>query len=204
MALYATMPPRFVFGKAWVMPLVVLVFLIPLIATMPLHRREPRLQRVLAIALIATMTLFNVASVVTLVLFVLGKSAAHKISSGEELLMAAVPLWVTNVLIFALWFWETDAGGPIRRGQKESAETFSHADFVFPQMSIPNHPAYMERNWKPLLLDYVFLAFNNATAFSPADTFPLTRRAKVMVMSEALTSLVTLAVIAARAINILT
>jgi hypothetical protein len=113
-----------------------------------------------------------------------------------------VQIWLTNVIVYALWFWEIDARGPEVRVHLAMDQEIRRADFLFPQMTV--QPELRERiRWKPLFLDYVFLSFTNATAFSPTDTFPLTRFAKVLMMAEALTSLVTIAIIAGRAVNIL-
>jgi hypothetical protein len=113
------------------------------------------------------------------------------------LLKSAVALWVTNVLVFALWYWRLDAGGPHERekepGHKEGA-------FLFPQMSsgIQSDP-----NWSPNFVDYLFLAFNTSTAFSPTDTPALSRWAKILMMVQSIISLAVLALLAARAVNIL-
>jgi hypothetical protein len=113
-------------------------------------------------------------------------------TEAGDLLRDAGLLWVSNVLVFALWYWEMDGGGPAHRHQGEH-------DFLFPQMTI-HHKA---NDWTPEFLDYLFLAFNTSTAFSPTDTMVLARRAKALMMLQSLISLVTIAVLAARAINTL-
>ncbi|RUW66408.1 hypothetical protein EOA31_31335, partial [Mesorhizobium sp. M4B.F.Ca.ET.049.02.1.2] len=100
------------------------------------------------------------------------------------------------VIVFSLWFWSTDRGGPPTCGLVKRAQ----ADFLFPQMTLPDREI---RGWLPGFVDYAFLAFTNATAFSPTDTLPLTQRAKLLMMAEALISLLTIALVAARAVNIL-
>jgi hypothetical protein len=110
------------------------------------------------------------------------------------LLHDAALLWVSNIIVFALWYWELDGGGPFKRhhaGHKA-------ADFMFPQQADGN-----TQGWVPYFVDYLFLAFTGATALSPADTFPLSRLAKALMMMEAVFSLIILVVLAARAINIL-
>jgi uncharacterized membrane protein len=100
------------------------------------------------------------------------------------------------VIVFALWYWELDRGGPQRRRQPDHPAP----DFLFPQQSGPD---VGPPGWSPSFIDYLFVAFTNATAFSPTDTLPLTRRVKVLMMVEAFTSLLMVAVLAARAVNIL-
>jgi uncharacterized membrane protein len=126
-----------------------------------------------------------------------GVSAAYLLGSllrgrtqAGDLLRDAALLWASNVLVFALWYWELDGGGPAHRHHGEH-------DFLFPQMTIHH------KEWTPEFLDYLFLAFNTSTAFSPTDTMVLARRAKVLMMLQSLISLVTIAVLAARAINTL-
>ena len=113
------------------------------------------------------------------------------------LLRTASALWVANILVFASWYWRLDAGGPNARDLRDS-----HSDgaFLFPQMLLP---AKHTRGWRPGFVDYLFLAFNSSTAFSPTDVPVLSRWAKVMMIVQALISLATVVLIAARAVNIL-
>lgn len=111
------------------------------------------------------------------------------------LLAGALNIWATNVLVFSLWYWEMDQGGPLRRGQEGQ-----FPDFQFPQ-SLPNPLA--PANWRPEYLDYLFIAFTNAAAFSPTDAMPLTRRAKALMTFQAATSMLTVVLVASRAVNIL-
>jgi hypothetical protein len=112
------------------------------------------------------------------------------------LLRSAVALWATNVLVFALWYWRLDAGGPHGR---EKAAGHKEGAFLFPQMCFETS----NPNWSPHFVDYLFLAFNTSTAFSPTDTPALSRWAKVLMMLQAIISLAVLALLAARAVNIL-
>jgi len=116
--------------------------------------------------------------------------------TASTLLVDALNVWITNVIVFALWFWSTDRGGPPTCGLVKRAQ----ADFLFPQMSLPDREI---GTWIPGFVDYLFLAFTNATAFSPTDTLPLTQRAKLLMMTEAMVSLLTVGLVAARAVNIL-
>lgn len=201
LVLYVTLPPKVVVGPVWVLPLVLLVILVPLMLVSPHRHQEATWQRWLSIAHIAVLNGFNVATIVLLFAWQLSEHHGRHLS-GEQLLQAAVQIWLTNVIVYALWYWELDAHGPDVRAHAELDQEMRRADFLFPQMAL--QPDIRDRlRWKPAFLDYVFLSFTNATAFSPTDTFPLTRFAKVLMMAEALTSLVTIAIIAGRAINIL-
>ena len=118
-------------------------------------------------------------------------------STKTTLLLDALNIWATNVIVFALWFWSIDHGGPATRGLVETEK----CDFLYPQMTIgePREPC----TWSPGFIDYLYLSFTNATAFSPTDTLPLSGRAKLLMMTESAISLLTIALVAARAVNIL-
>ncbi|GAC1408009.1 MAG: hypothetical protein NVSMB6_06460 [Burkholderiaceae bacterium] len=117
-------------------------------------------------------------------------------ASGQTLLIDALNIWFTNVVVFALWYWNLDRGGPAMRGLKNERP----ADFLFPQM-VSN--ATGEVKWHPGFIDYFFVSFTNATAFSPTDTMPLTTRTKLLFIIESSASLLTVGLVAARAVNIL-
>jgi hypothetical protein len=199
--LYVTLPPRVVVGPYWLLPLVVLVILVPLMIISPRRHEEASWQRWMSISNVVVLNGFNVATIA--LLFVWQLSAHHqKHISGEDLLLAAVQIWLTNIIVYALWFWEVDGHGPDARAHMDFTRDVRRSDFLFPQMAL--QPEVREQlNWRPRFMDYVFLSFTNATAFSPTDTFPLTRVAKVLMMAEGFTSLVTIAIIAGRAVNIL-
>lgn len=200
LVLYVTLPPKVVAGPYWLMPTLVLVVLVPLLILSPRRHQETRLQRWLSIAMVAVLNAFNIATIV--LLFVWQLSAHHhRQITGEDLLLASVEIWLTNVIVYALWFWEIDGHGPETRSHTDLFHQPRRADFLFPQMTMD--PQMQPKEWKPMFLDYLFLAFTNATAFSPADTFPLSRPAKTLMMLEAITSLVTIAIIAGRAISLL-
>jgi hypothetical protein len=126
---------------------------------------------------------------------------AHVITP-QQLLRSAAALWVTNILVFASWYWRLDAGGPHQRGL-----TLGHADgaFLFPQMTMDPAAKFAagEHEWEPHFVDYLFLAFNTSTAFSPTDVPVLSRWAKILMMIQALISLLVIALLAGRAVNIL-
>lgn len=198
------------FGPRWLAPVLEAALLVPLsVATAwtqsearkavedhEWHRIGERRLMIRRTALVMTgiISLMNCGSLVFLVRALVG---GHAGSSGTTLLVDALNIWGTNVIVFALWFWSTDRGGPPTCGLVKRAE----ADFLFPQMSLNDRDM---RGWLPGFVDYLFLAFTNATAFSPTDTMPLTPRAKLLMMAEAMISLLTIALVAARAVNILT
>ena len=144
--------------------------------------------------LTAIISLINAASLVSLINALLAPGA---VKTGQTLLLDAVNIWLTNVMIFGLWYWNIDRGGPASRGISGSHE----CDFLFPQMTMRGHSSAA---WSPGFIDYLYVAFTNASAFSPTDTLPLSARAKLLMMAQSGISLLTLALVAARAVNILT
>lgn len=146
-----------------------------------------------AIVLTVLITLINFQSLYAVLRALL---YGAKGTTGQSLLIDALNIWLTNIVVFALWFWNIDRGGPAARGLVKQPV----ADFMFPQMNAdcPGHDA-----WTPGFFDYVFVSFTNATAFSPTDTLPLTVRVKLLFMVEAIASLLTVGLVAARAVNIL-
>ncbi len=150
-----------------------------------------RLVRWLTTGVTLLLTAFVTCSTAFLVVGAIGSKA-----DPHGLLRDAVALWAANVLVFALWYWQLDGGGPDQR----AAGGYRSSDFVFPQRAGDERPG---TTWAPGLVDYVFLAFTMAMAFSPTDTAVLSRRAKLLVMAQAMISLLSVAVLAARAINML-
>jgi hypothetical protein len=126
---------------------------------------------------------------------------AHK-QAPPDLLRSAAALWITNILVFASWYWRLDAGGPTAR---ELRGAHTDGAFLFPQMTLdePTKRAMGEELWSPGFVDYLFLAFNTSTAFSPTDSPVLSRWAKLLMMIQSLISLATVVLLAARAVNIL-
>ncbi len=151
-----------------------------------------RMIRRIALVLTILVTLVNFVALY----FLLKSLLSGHAGSGQILLIDAMNIWCTNIIAFALWFWSIDRGGPASRGMTAR----QGADFLFPQMSLKDPPY---KDWSPGFIDYLFVAFTNATAFSPTDTMPLSARAKLLTMAEAAVSLLTLALVAARAVNIL-
>ncbi len=201
LALYVTLPAKVVIGPLWLLPALILGILVPLLILAPHRNKEAAWQRWASIVHIGLLGGFNVATIV--LLFVWQLSAHHRrVITGEELLYAGAQIWLTNVLVYGLWFWEMDGGGPDARSKSSFESAPQRRDFLFPQMTL-DRELRAELNWRPRFMDYLFLSFTNATAFSPTDTMPLTPMAKGLMMVEALKSLVTIAIIAGRAVNIL-
>jgi hypothetical protein len=188
-ALYAVLSEALNIGPRVFLLAFVAVLLVPL--TTAHLRGSHLLARLISLGVIGFVTVAVVVSTILLVL-----SALSAGTSAPELLRDAALLWTINVATFSVWYWETDGGGPARRHQ----EGYRSGDFLFPQMNLGGGVA---RGWSPGFLDYVFLAFNTSTAFSPTDTAVLSRKAKVLMMLQALLSLVILAVLVSRAINAL-
>jgi uncharacterized membrane protein len=205
MLLYITLPPRLTIGPVWAAPTLILVLLIPLSIFVPRRHSETRRTRVWSIVLIAIVTFFNLVSVLLLVasFFRPERAALHQ---PGYLLRTGAQIWFTNILVFALWFWEIDGDGPDARAHASAATEFTNADFLFPQMqtiSANANQSCVDPLWKPQFFDYVYLAFTNATAFSPADVMPLSLNAKALMMAEAIVSLITVAIVLARAISLI-
>lgn len=197
LVLYLTLPGRLTLGPTWVVPVLEVLLLAPLALIRP-HRTlvQSRTRRRLALTLTALVTAANASSLALLVHEILNPSAGSTLQ-GRPLVMSAIVIWSTNVVAFALWFWELDGGGPAARcGQTPGR----NPDFLFPQMSSPE---LASKGWRPDFVDYLFTSFTNASAFSPTDTMPLTRWAKGLMMAQASVSILTVILVASRAVNIL-
>ena len=185
--LYLVLPPNMIIGPNWLLLVVEGVFVVPLaIDVMTAWNLSHTARRLLVLVPLGLSTL---ALVVGVALFILTLPADKH---ATNLLRAAALLWSFNILVFALWYWEVDGGGPWERHRSGHRA----ADFLFPQQAAGEH-------WVPHFLDYLFVAFTAATALSPADTYPLTRLAKGLMMVEALLSLTVVGILISRAVNIL-
>jgi hypothetical protein len=158
------------------------------------HTRAAVQWRRMSVLAIAVLTAANIISLVLLVRFLLQGNDVD----GSALVRSAISIWSTNVIAYAAWYWELDGGGPVNRRD----ETSPVRDFVFPQMTEDN-ARYAPSDWYPRFLDYLYVSFTNATAFSPTDTMPLSGRAKSLMAVQATVALVTIGIVAARAVNIL-
>ena len=184
---------RLTVGPAWLVPALEGVLLIGLSMATPRQlEHEHKTRRRTAITLTAFVSAANVFSLVALTSLLLH----HNVSNGHTLIASGMLIWLTNFLIFALWYWEIDRGGPGRRAAGHDGPP----DFLFPQMSDDRiEPRY----WRPQFVDYLYVSLTNATAFSPTDTMPLTPMAKCIMGVQSIVSLVTIGLVVSRAVNIL-
>lgn len=192
-ALQVLLPSRLTVGPHWLIPSLEGALLLGMFFATPRELEgEHPLRRAVAIGLTAFVSAANIYSLVTLSRTLI----EHSIASGRELILAGALIWLTNVLIFGIWYWELDRGGPGKRAAGHDGPP----DFLFPQMS---DDTIEPRGWRPKFIDYLYVAMTNATAFSPTDTMPLSGLAKSVMSVQALVSLVTLGLIVSRAVNIL-
>ena len=188
--LYSALPEALRLGPYWLLLAIVTVLLIP---TVIAHRTgRHSLNEALGHLVLGVVT---AAMIWSLAMLIAGLPS-HR-DSPQLLLRAAASLWVANVLVFASWYWRLDGGGP---NQRDLRGSHTEGAFLFPQMLASGK---QKRNWMPGFVDYLFLAFNSSTAFSPTDVPVLSRWAKTMMMVQALISLTTVVIIAGRAVNIL-
>lgn len=182
-------------GPDWLLLLIVVVLLIPTVWAR--LGGSHKLNQVLGF-LINTIVTIDMTLSLTLLLLAL---PSHR-ETPQALLRSASALWVTNILVFASWYWRLDAGGPRAR---ELRDTHTEGAFLFPQMTMDTKTrAEMGlEHWSPRFIDYLFIAFNTSTAFSPTDSPVLSRWAKALMMTQSLISFTTVALLAARAVNIL-
>ncbi len=186
-------PGSISFAPPWVLLGVVLALITP--SMIALRMGHSRLNQLLGYAVSAVVTAAMIVSLALLILTLPGKGEA----AAPQLLRAAAALWASNVLVFALWYWRLDAGGPHGRDQRSR---HTEGAFLFPQMSEIT-PDQQARRWSPQFIDYLFLAFNTSTAFSPTDTPVLSRWAKALTMVQSTISLLIVAIVVSRAIGIL-
>ena len=186
--LYAALPSKLLIGPSWILLIIEVILLLPIAVTMLTNRGLPiKAIRPFFFIIFGILTVAVALSIVLLV------ATLSTDKYARDLLRAAALLWASNVLIFGLWYWQIDGGGPLQRHLSNHQAT----DFMFPQQTDGN-----TKGWVPHFLDYLFLAFTAATALSPADTFPLTRIAKTLMMVEAVISMTIIVLLAARAVNI--
>ncbi|MGH2927664.1 MAG: hypothetical protein ACRDL8_05635 [Solirubrobacteraceae bacterium] len=194
-ALQFPLPGRLVLlHPAWLLPAVQALMLLALVMANP-HRinLESRAIRMLGLTLAAVLSLANAWSVAQLVA---GLVQGTEGNTAGPLLVTGGAIWLTNVIVFALWYWEFDRGGPVARANA----TRMYTDLLFVQMTSPH---LAPPGWEPTFGDYLYLSFTNATAFSPTDVMPLSRWAKTAMTAQASVSIVTVALVVARAVNIL-
>jgi uncharacterized membrane protein len=195
--LYVTLPARLYYGRWWLLPVVEGALFIALLTARRVEDEGAEWQRGFAIALIAVTSAANIGSLLLLVHALLSKAAVHGYSiTPTHLITWSAQIWLTNVIVFGLWYWELDRGGPVAR----AAPHHRAPDFLFPQMI---NPDAAPPDWAPSFFDYLYTSFTNAAAFSPTDTMPLSEWAKALFMLQSLTSMVTAVLVIARIANIL-
>ena len=186
------LPENLTLGPSIMTPIVVGAILVPLTLQAPRRAaQENGWLRAAALVLLAVIALSNAAS--------LGYLIDHLVigdASGTSLLRAALIIWFQNVIVFSVVFWELDGGGPHMR----AAGGDVRRDFLFPQFDVTS---VAPPGWRPTFLDYLYISFTNASAFSPTDTMPLTHAAKLLMLSQSLPSLATIVLVTARAVNII-
>jgi len=187
---YLALPEPLSVGPSWLLLAVIVLLMIPI--TISARRGDHGVTRILTFVGNTIITLAMIAALVRLL-----QGIPEHLEAPRALLRSAIALWLTNIVISALWYWKLDAGGPLRR---ELPNGMASSAFLFPQMT--RKPGG-DPSWVPNFVDYLFLAFNTSTAFSPTDTAVLSRWAKLGTMLQSLISLTIIALLAARAVNIL-
>jgi uncharacterized membrane protein len=191
--LQLALPKRLTVGPTWLIPALEGALLVGMFVATPRQlEHEHRRRRRVALGLTAFVSAANVYSLGALTHYLLH----HEVSNGHALIGSGLLIWLTNFLIFALWYWELDRGGPGVRAAGHDGPP----DFLFPQM---NDDRIQPSDWRPGFIDYLYVSLTNAAAFSPTDTMPLTGMAKSVMGLQSLVSIVTIGLIVSRAVNIL-
>jgi len=193
--LYMALPPSLVAGPRWALLAVIVALVVPTIISHRAGRHS--LNHWLGMIVTAVVTVAMICSLILLV----AALPSHK-EAPPELLKSAAALWITNVLVFALWYWRLDGGGP---NQRDLNASHTKGAFLFPQMTMEKSSttAGDQSRWSPNFFDYLFVAFNTSTALSPTDAPVMARWAKLLMMLQATISLAVIVLLAARAVNIL-
>ena len=193
--IYLALPSSLIVGPTWLLPTLIGVLLVPTVVSHRLRKRS--LNRTLGFAISSIITIALISSVVLLV---------HALPSHKEpplqLLFSAALLWLTNVIVFALWYWRIDAGGPTKR---EERKEFGSCSFLFPQMQVPKDERgqFECARWRPHFVDYLFIAFTQSSTFGPTDAPLLARWAKVLAMIQVFISLSIVVLLISRAVGAL-
>ncbi len=188
------LPSELTIRPVWLIPAIEGVLLAALVVMTPRVQQQAQKRRRLALVLIGLVSASNLLNLVLLTHRLLHGASTN--SFGHALILAGVEIWITNVLLFAVWFWELDRGGPLAR----RADELRTPDFLFPQMTDPRLGGI---DWRAGYIDYLYTSFTNATAFSPTDTMPLSPMAKMLMAVQSAASLVTIGMVVARAVNII-
>jgi uncharacterized membrane protein len=192
--LMVALPARVANHPRWLVPTVAMLLLVGIVAANP--RRISRPSRALRVASLVLIAVLSVANAVSATRLVLDLVNGQGIRDPATLLLTGAAIWLTNIVVFALWYWEFDRGGPAQR----AVASRPYPDFLFPQMASPE---FAPQDWEPEFVDYFYMSFTNATAFSPTDVMPLSRWAKLTMLGQSAISLITVALVIARAVNVL-
>jgi hypothetical protein len=194
-AIYLALPPNLVLGPIWLLPTLIVILLAPTVLSHRVGRYS--LNRTLGMIINGITTLALIGSVILLV-----RTLPTHRSSPLQLLRAGGLLWLTNVIVFALWYWRLDGGGPTVRHKEKK---FGSTSFLFPQMQIPQdeRAQFACARWRPRFVDYLFVAFTQSSTFGPTDSPLLARWAKVLAMIQILISLTIVVLLISRAIGVL-
>lgn len=195
--LYVTLPSHLYYGPNWVLPAIEAALFVALLTARQVENKGTEWQRALGITLTAAMSVANLGSLVLLIHnLVTATPVDGRHITALNLMIWSAQIWLTNVIVFGLWYWELDRGGPAVRCLPHHRAP----DFLFPQMATPGSaPA----DWTPSFFDYLYTSFTNAAAFSPTDTMPLTEWAKALFMAQSFASLTMAVLVVARIANIL-
>lgn len=194
-AIYLALPHDLVLGPVWLLPTIIVALLIPTVVSHRMGKRS--LNRLLGIVINGIITLALIGSVLLLVRAL----PSHK-ESALELLRSGGVLWLTNVIVFALWYWRLDGGGPAVRHERKE---FGSTSFLFPQMQIPHdeREQFACGHWRPRFIDYLFVAFTQSSTFGPTDAPLLARWTKVLAMIQIFISLSIVILLISRAVGVL-
>jgi hypothetical protein len=194
-AIYLALPRDLVIGPIWLLPTVIVVLLVPTVVSHRVGRHS--LNRVLGIVINGITTLALIGSVILLV-----RALPTHRESPSQLLRSGSLLWLTNVIVFALWYWRLDGGGPVLRHKQNK---FGSTSFLFPQMQIPHdeRTQFECSRWRPRFIDYLFVAFTQSSTFGPTDAPLLARWAKLLTMCQIFISLSIVVLLISRAVGIL-
>jgi hypothetical protein len=193
--IYLALPSSLIVGPTWLLPTLIGVLLVPTVVSHRIGKRS--LNRILGLAISSIITVALISSVVLLVRAL----PSHK-EPPIQLLFSGALLWLTNVIVFALWYWRIDGGGPTKR---EELKEFGSCSFLFPQMQIPKDERgqFECARWRPHFIDYLFVAFTQSSTFGPTDAPLLARWAKMLAMIQAFISLLIVVLLISRAIGAL-
>jgi hypothetical protein len=201
-AIYAALPHDLLFGPRWLIPAIEIALLIALVAVNPTRiTTENVLSRYASLALVAVIVVTNTVSLGLLI----RDLTSSQPTAGRQLLVAALQVWGTNMIAFALAYWELDRGGAVAR-LPSSGVPAGRIDFLFPQDQPDVAQLALgskDERWMPVFVDYLYLSMTNSIAFSPTDTLPMTSRAKLLMAYESIAAMVTSLLVIARAVNIL-